>query len=341
MPHGHWRVSAQPDGADWPVLFEVGGTYLRAARALPSGPGPACRELTPSRTSDDNGPDAALGRTLHAIERLGALANSGTPPARAVVAWPGPVSPDGRAYASPTVAGCSTGPVAVAELLSRRWSGAEVILINDVTAAGLRLCEGGLADFAVVTVGSGIGHKVFAGGRPLVGPAGLGGELGHLVVREGPGADECDCGGRGHLGALASGRAIVRRVTAAWNCSLPKAASVDGGEIARAEADAGRAVVAAFGAGDRVAEEIVDDAAHLLGRALAGLHLGVGVDRFVLVGGFAVSAGEPYRRRIAAGAEASCWNLGLDWDAAVTLGSLDDEYGLVGAWLTARERGWL
>ena len=312
------------------VVIEAGGTYLRAAVAHPSGPGPALRELTPSRTATDRDPDLVLSRTVEAVVRLGLAACSGRCPARAVVAWPGPLSPEGAVYASPTVAGPTGGGTAVTSMLSAGWGGAAVLLVNDLTAAGLRFVADGYSDFAVVTVGSGIGHKVFAGGRPVVGPRGRGGELGHLVVREGPGAEPCDCGGVGHLGALASGRAIVRRVAAARQV-------VDGYD----DAAAGRAVVSAVAAGDPVAIEVVADAAALLGRALAGLHVGVGVERFLLIGGFACAAGEGYRRQVVAAGRTSCWDLGLDWDAAISIEGTGDDVALGGAWLAARDQGWV
>lgn len=312
------------------MLIEAGGTYLRAAAAHPTGPGPALRELTPSRTATDRESDLVLRRTVDAVVRLGLAAGEGTPPGRAVVAWPGPLSPEGEVYASPTVAGPTGGRADVTSLLSAGWGGADVLLVNDLTAAGLRFVADGYSDFAVVTVGSGIGHKVFAQGCPVVGPHGRGGELGHLVVREGPGAELCDCGGAGHLGALASGRAVVRRVAAARQV-------FDEDD----DAAAGRAVVAAVAAGDMVATEVVADAAALLGRALAGLYVGVGVERFLLIGGFACAAGEPYRRQVVASARTSCWDLGLDWDAAISIEGTSDDVALGGAWLAARGQGWV
>ena len=90
------------------------------------------------------------------------------------------------------------------------------MVLNDLAAAGFRYVAEGLSDFAIVTVGSGVGHKVFLGGRPLAGVNGRGGEIGHLRVDFSADALACDCGGFGHVGGLASGRgavALVRRHT--------------------------------------------------------------------------------------------------------------------------------
>src|SRR5207253_5772742 len=89
------------------------------------------------------------------------------------------------------------------------WPGRPVLAVNDLTAAGARYVDLGHRDFGVLTLGSGVGGKLFVDGRPLLGSAGYGGEIGHWRV---PGAPPiaCDCGGIGHLSALASGRGIVR-----------------------------------------------------------------------------------------------------------------------------------
>ena len=67
----------------------------------------------------------------------------------------------------------------------------------------------GARDVVYLTVSTGIGGAVLIDGRPLVGPDGSAGELGHLCVDlDGP---TCGCGARGHLEALASGSAIARQ----------------------------------------------------------------------------------------------------------------------------------
>src|SRR3954468_11622353 len=89
-----------------------------------------------------------------------------------------------------------------------------------------------------------------------------------------------------------------------------------------------RKLVGAFLAGDGFARRAVELAAVPLGRALAGLHVGVGTERFVLAGGFATALGEPYRRLVAAAARSGCWDIDQNWDDMVEIGSEED--GLVG-----------
>jgi glucokinase len=66
----------------------------------------------------------------------------------------------------------------------------------------------GVDDIVMLTLGTGIGGGLILSGRPYRGSIGVGAELGHIVVEhDGP---PCPCGGRGHLEAVASGRAADR-----------------------------------------------------------------------------------------------------------------------------------
>src|SRR2546427_7668518 len=105
----------------------------------------------------------------------------GERPTRVAVAYSGPMDDAGHVLATPTVLGGSGGdPFPLQEACEALWPGAAVHALNDLTAAGYRYAAAGLRDFAILTVGSGIGHKVFLDGRPRVGPGGRGGEIGHL-----------------------------------------------------------------------------------------------------------------------------------------------------------------
>jgi len=297
--------------------------------ALFGGDGPQDRRKTPLAWNPERPP--VMSDLLDTVASCGTEALSGGRPRRVVVAWPGPVTPDGTVLASPTVTGGAKTTDVRGEL-SRRWSGADVHVVNDLTAAGLHLCAAGLRDFAAITVGSGIGHKVFVDGRPVVGPTGRGGELGHLLVDRSETAPRCDCGRPGHLAAVASGRAIVDAVHRMW--------AAGSGHPGVGPGDRGVDVAAALRAGETDVVDLVTARARVLGWGLATLHVGVGVETFVLLGGFAVAAGGPFRIAVARGAASACWDLGLNWDQAVTVGGKMDSPGLHGAWLQARELGW-
>jgi glucokinase len=314
------------------LVVEVGGTFLGAAFF-----DPARRVLERRRTAPTpnylDGERAGLQRAvLDAIRTLAAQVLDGDEPAIVAVAYPGPLDEAGRVLATPTVLGSSAGePFLLQQACEDLWPGATVHTMNDLTAAGYRYVAAGLRHFAVVTVGSGIGHKVFLDGRPRVGPGGRGGEIGHLRLDFSADAPPCDCGGRGHLGGLASGRgtvAGVRRRAA----SDPEGYA--GSSLARHVDDPrridGPAVAAAYRADDAFTVAAVRDAARYLGQGLAAIHLDTGIERIILVGGFAIALGERYRRLVAAASADACWQIGQDWDAIVRLGELGDYPALLG-----------
>ena len=243
------------------------------------------------------------------------------------VAFAGPIDPAGNVLAAPTLWGARlTSPYPLGHDIARRWPNARVGILNDVTAAGYRYLRSSEDDFCIVTVSSGIGNKVFANGRPLVSKNGLGGELGHLRVEDSEGAPICECGGRGHLGAVSSGRAVL----AYARKHAPQSSCIEGltsGDL-----------VAAFRREEPWAMKIVERGAGPLGWALAAMHLGLGIERFVLVGGFALALGNAYRQLVARAADARCWDAPGGWDSRVELGVNDDLSGLIGAGIAGMVR---
>jgi predicted NBD/HSP70 family sugar kinase len=314
-------------GATAILAVEVGGTSLRAACISPRGEmlGEPLTAAAPNHL-DDGGP-RLLEAILAAVGDLAGKALGARQPRVAVVAYPGPIDDHGNVLAMPTLLGRADGVFDLGAACRRLWPDAVVHTMNDVTAAGYRYVATGLQDFAIVTVGSGIGHKLFLDGRPRVGPRGRGGEIGHLRLDHAPDAVECECGGRGHLGGLASGRAVVTELRRRSQTDPAFARS----QLRNADAVDGPAVAAAFHAGDPFTLETVEVAAGFLGQGLAALHLDSGVERIILVGGFAVAMGEPFRRLVAGSCAAACWDVGQDWDQILQIGDVDA--GLRGAGL--------
>lgn len=115
-----------------------------------------------------------------------------------------------------------------------------VIVDNDVNALTAReRLDGpgaGVDDFAVVTVGRGVGLGLVLGGRQYRGSWGGAGEFGHVkIAAEG----QCECGGVGCLEALTSDPAIAAAVSAATGRSVDIAAAV---ALARSGNEAARGV---------------------------------------------------------------------------------------------------
>jgi C7-cyclitol 7-kinase len=307
------------------LVFDVGGTSIRAAvydRAGDKLTDEVRATTTSSRTAPGTPPDRLLEMLVDDLRRIGTRLLDD--PAVVSIGFPGPVDPAGVLLAAPTVLGQDRKTVDLCRLLDDAWPAARVLVANDVTVAGYALARGTADSFCVVTVSSGVGCKVFLDGRPVLGANGRGGEIGHLRVDPSPDANICECGGRGHLGAVASGRGVLltaRRLAAA------------AGDVPLVSCEG---LAAAFRAGEPFTSGIVTTAADALGASLAGVHTALGLERFVLTGGFALALGERYRRLVAHAAAASCWDLGQDWDAMVEMDPFGGRAGLLGAGRYAR-----
>src|SRR5437762_9651069 len=272
------------------LVFDIGGTRTRVG-LYDSRHSKIVRSTAAATPNHLDLPEAPFERLrdglLSLMGRLGDELVEQQTVREVDVAFAGPIDPAGNVLAAPTLWGARlTSPYPLGQDIARRWPNARVGILNDVTAAGYRYLRSSGDDFCIVTVSSGIGNKVFANGRPLVGKNGLGGELGHLRVDDSEGAPICECGGRGHLGAVSSGRAVLA-------CARK----------ARSEALTSGDLVAAFHRNDLWAVRTIERGAGPLGWALAAMHLGVGIERFVLVGGFALALGERYRRLVAEAAD--------------------------------------
>ncbi|MEU7304903.1 ROK family transcriptional regulator [Streptomyces sp. NPDC007206] len=134
-------------------------------------------------------------------------------------------------------------------------TGLPVTVDNDVRA--LTVAEHwfgagvGLSDFALVTVGAGIGCGLVVHGRVVSGAHGVAGEIGHLALD--PLGPLCHCGNRGCVEAIAADPAILRAVRAATGKQVTDAAGAlalahGGDPCARAVyARAGEAIGKAIG----------------------------------------------------------------------------------------------
>jgi glucokinase len=318
--------------------MEIGGTSVRAARfdPLTGRIGTVRSRSTPFPPSGSPGgsvtPHHHLAVVLSAAAELGAEVLRGDRPDAVGVGYAGPIDANGQALASPTI--LRNGrfePFDLASACAATWSGAQLLCVNDLTAAGLAHVAEGLRDFAILTVGSGIGHKVFLDGRVRVGD-GRGGEIGHLRLDLAPDALRCDCGGTGHLGGLASGRgtvAMVRRQAErdpiGFRSSVLAARHKSGLE----DLD-GTDVAMAFSEGDNFVRSAVAASQQHLGQAVAAIHLDTGVEDIILTGGFAHGMGAEYVRGVAAAAGRCSWTLGEDWARMVRLDPHGESVALLG-----------
>ena len=105
------------------------------------------------------------------------------------------------------------GTVNVLEILKKYYD-VPAAITNDANAAAIGEMKFGAAkgmrDFIVITLGTGLGSGIVAGGDLLYGHDGFAGEIGHVNVI--PGGRICGCGRKGCLEAYASATGIKRTV---------------------------------------------------------------------------------------------------------------------------------
>jgi len=322
-PVTHLRTARLRAGAPRVLAVEIGGTNTRVASLLPGQDEPRIERISTPNYLTHPGADAQEILVLLAAQIVHAARTLGAADADVVViAWPGPVI-DGMALRSPTILGPELDRRHdVRAQLRAHFPGARVHVLNDLTCAGYYFVSRGFLDFCIVTVGSGIGNKVFLGGEPQIGEHGYGGEIGHLRMNAGPGAPAARCD---ELGALASGRGTLW-LARGWD--IPAGADLAHEPITLTESEA---FVAAFRAGDSRAARIVEAGAQPLALALCALHLGIGLMRFIIVGGFAKALGDDYRELLVRLCRDLTWNVGQDWDRMILSGTSGCDEGLSGA----------
>lgn len=154
--------------------------------------------------------------------------------------------------------------------LAAMTTGLPVTVDNDVRA--LTVAEQwfgagvGLSDFAVVTVGAGIGCGLVVHGRVVAGAHSVAGEIGHVTIDSaGP---VCHCGKRGCLQAYAGDAEIVARVREITGASITDSAEA----------------VALAHAGHPGVREVYARAGEAIGRGIATVANLLGPERVIISG---------------------------------------------------------
>ncbi len=147
----------------------------------------------------------------------------------------------------------------------------------------------GSADLICVTIGTGIGGGMVAGGALYRGAFGIAGEFGHMTLV--PGGHRCGCGNRGCWEQYCSGRALVREAR-----DIAATDPVRGRRLlqlahGRVEDIDGPTVTEAAREGDAAAVESFAAVGDWLGRGLANVAAALDPGRFVIGGGVS-EAGE-------------------------------------------------
>jgi glucokinase len=327
---------AAPTDGEWALVFDVGGTHLRTAVYRHPAEEIAAMHTRPTPNflrHDGESPGEIRARLLGEMAAAADQVLGKKRPRVVAISFAGPLDAQRRVMAAPTIWGEQEGgPVDLLSELQALWPSARIVLENDVTAAGYRFLRSSADSLGIVTVSSGIGNKVFINGRPVVGPAGRGGEIGHIRVDDSADAPLCNCGGRGHLGAISSGRGVLEF---ARRTAVDQPAGFGRSLLGRlADGDACRItnphIVTAFHDLDPFTMDVLRRASRPLAQTLATIHLGIGIERFVIIGGFAMALSDPYRLLLAELAREHCWEMGQNWREMIELGDPNGDCTLIG-----------
>lgn len=309
------------------VVADIGGTTLRIGRATDQGVEAVRRVATEGLGRYPGEAPSRLQRLVMAqlaMELDDYLRSpDGLGTSAVGLSFAGPITSDGVAIAAPTIWGSASTPLRVGELLAQRLD-VPVIVANDITAAAWRYAATEDEPFCLYTVSSGIGTKVFRHGEVLIGDDGSGGELGHWRVDPRPDAVRCDCGGLGHLGAIASGRGIL---------AAARRAAADRPRESLLPAEiTNEALAAAIRHGDAFAVDLLRAALQPLASAVACVFASIGIRRHLFIGGFAVAVGEKFTEVLADElVRLGCFGLTpAQTRAMVRLGFADDDHSLIG-----------
>lgn len=303
------------------IGIDVGGTTVKLGIFETDGT-LVCKWEIPSR-KEENGsgilPDVAASIRKVLKERQIALADV----IGAGLGFPGPVLPDGYVEVCVNLGWRDMNPQ---EILSRLLDGLPVRSGNDANVAALgEMWQGGgrgYHDIVMVTLGTGVGGGVVHDQKIVAGRHGLGGEIGHIHIREGE-KEQCNCGGYGCVEQVASATGIAREARRAMEASDRESVlrRYGNGVTAKDVLDAAKA-------GDGLALEVMDTVCYYLGWALAAVSMTVDPEVFVIGGGvskagtFLTDYIDRYYRKLTPISENK---------AAIVLATLGNDAGIYGA----------
>ena len=168
-------------------------------------------------------------------------------------------------------------------------TGLTTFITNDANAAaiGEKLfgAAKGMRDFAMITLGTGVGSGIVVNDEMVYGHDGFAGELGHIIIEEN--GRLCNCGRYGCLETYAS-------VTGLVNTARQMAENYAGESILKEvgkEHITGKLIGEAAKNGDKLAKEVFDYTSKKLGLGLANLVAITRPEAIILYGGM-ISAGK-------------------------------------------------
>ena len=266
---------------------DLGGTKIATALATAQGEILARgRRSTPAQA----GPDAVIKSICATIDKT--LAAKKLEPSQLLgigIAAAGIIdSGKGKVISSPNLPGWHEVPLR--DAIEQRF-GIPVYLGNDATLAALGEwrfgLKKGIANLIYITVSTGIGGGIIAGGKLYTGACGVAGEIGHMTIDvNGP---KCNCGNIGCWETLASGTALAREaVKQIREGAKTSIIELVNGDISKIDA---KVVGLAAKQGDELAKELISRLGYYLGIGLVNL-VNIFNPELILIGGGVAKMGD-------------------------------------------------
>ena len=305
--------------------IDLGGTKILTAVVDKKG---HMQSRDYAATPAEEGPDAVMGAILASAGRtLDKISLDWHNVDVVGIGAPGPSNPEaGLLYTSPNLPGWQNVPIV---RMLREKTEKAVYLINDANAAALAEHQfgaaKGLEHMIYITVSTGIGGGIIAGGRLLTGAVGCAGELGHMTID--PNGPACSCGNTGCWETLASGSALARQARQKLRDGEKTLISdLVSGNIDRVDAEM---VHKAAEQGDRLAEELIFRTARYLGVGLANL-MNIFNPEMIVIGGGLANMGDRLLSPAIETARKRAYDIAFS-SVAFRLAELGEDNGVLGA----------
>ncbi len=194
---------------------------------------------------------------------------------------PGPVQPNGYVELCVNLGWKDIWP---ARQLEEAMGGKVTCMAgNDANVAALgEMWQGGgkgYSNVVAVTLGTGVGGGIILDGKMVAGSHGLGGEIGHIHIRDEE-TEACNCGGHGCVEQVASATGILREAKRNLAKTDKPSRMRDFGDELTC-----RNVCDCAKEGDEIAVETLETSCRYLGQALAAITLVIDPEIFVIGGG--------------------------------------------------------
>jgi glucokinase len=276
------------------VGLDVGGTAMKAGVVDDSGKSLASVSLP---TEPHRGQELGLERMCETIRQAVAAAGLNLHDISAIgVATPGTMDiPAGIILDPPNLKPWRNVPVR--DHVQKVFN-IPTAFQNDANAAAFGEFWAGAGrdvhSMVLFTLGTGVGGGIIIGDMVLEGEHSHGGELGHMKI-EITNPRQCGCGRFGCLEAYASATSVVKRANEALASKGVDSTLL--GLQAKEEGLTARDIFEAAAAGDKLADQIVEDTAYYLAIGTMNMMHTIDPDMVVFTGGM-IAAGAPFLQRI-------------------------------------------